>query len=366
MIFSVPRIDGGLEVRLEELAALRSRLGSDGGHAPRWMGTLRRLVRATAVESSTSIEGYSVSPAEALALTSGDEQPGIGDENRLAVASYGRAMAHVGAMAADPGFRWSERAILDLHFDACDFQRDKDPGVWRRGPVSVVGGDGRIAYRGPEAEEVPGLMAEACAWLRDGDLDAPAVVRAAMAHLHVVAVHPFRDGNGRVARIVQSLVLAREGLVSLECASIEQYLGEHTQAYYQILERTQGGSYRPERSAREWIEFCVEAHIEQANRRLAQIADAAARWAALEAVVEQRRWPDRLVIALEQSAIGGTDRARYAREAEVSVATASADLRRLLDAGLIEQHGRGRSSRYTASEALRREVTGQGPDSSAG
>jgi Fic family protein len=366
VIFATPPVDGSLQGRLDELAALRSRLGSATGETLRWMGTLRRLVRATAVESSTSIEGYSVSPEEALALTSGDEQPGTADENRLAVASYGRAMAHVGAMAADPGFRWSGRAILDLHFDACDFQRDKGPGLWRRGPVSVVDGEGRIAYRGPEAADVPGLMAEACTWLQRGDLDAPAVVRAAMAHLHLVTIHPFRDGNGRVARIVQSLVLAREGLVSVEFASIEQYLGERTQAYYEILERTQGGTYQPERSAREWIEFCVEAHVEQAQRRLAQIADAAARWAALEAVAERRRWPDRLVIALEQSVVGGTNRTSYAREADVSAATASADLRRLLDAGLIEQHGRGRSSRYSESEALRREIMGAGPDSSAG
>ncbi len=154
------------------------------------------------------------------------------------------------------------------------------------------------------------MMAEATDWLERGDLDAPAVVRAAMAHLHVAAIHPFRDGNGRVARITQSLVLARDGLVSFEFASIEEYLGERTQDYYDVLERTQGGSYKPERSAREWVEFCVEAHLDQARRRLEQIAVAAARWATLEEIAEQRGWPDRMVIALEQSLVGGTDRGR--------------------------------------------------------
>lgn len=322
----------------------------------RWMGTLRRLVRATAVESSTSIEGYSVSPEEALALVSGDEAPGAGDESRMAVASYARAMRHVAAMAADPRFRWSERALLDLHFDACEFQDDKDPGLWRRGPVSVTGAGGRIAYRAPDATEVPDLMAEAVDWLEHGDLEASAVVRAAMAHLHVVTIHPFRDGNGRVARIAQSLVLAREGLVSFEFASIEEYLGERTQDYYDVLERTQGGSYKPERGAREWVEFCVHAHIDQAQRRLAQIAAAGMRWDALEKIAEDRGWPDRMVVALEQSLVGGTDRSRYALEADVSPATASTDLRRLVDAGLLDQRGRGPSSRYVAGEALRGEV----------
>jgi Fic family protein len=71
-------------------------------------------------------------------------------------------------------------------------------------------------------------MTDVVGWLREGDLDAPVVVRAAMAHLHLVSVHPFGDGNGRIARIVQSLVLAREGLLSPEFASIEEYLGKHT------------------------------------------------------------------------------------------------------------------------------------------
>ena len=62
------------------------------------------------------------------------------------------------------------------------------------------------------------------------------------------------------------------------------------------------------------------------------------------------------MIALEQSLVGGTDRGRYGGEAEVSQATASADFRRLLDAGLVEQEGRGRSTRYRAGERLRAEL----------
>ena len=67
-------------------------------------------------------------------------------------------------------------------------------------------------------------MDEVVEWLEHGDLDAHVAVRAAMAHLHVVSVHPFRDGNGRISRIVQSLVLARQGLLAPEFSSIEEYL----------------------------------------------------------------------------------------------------------------------------------------------
>jgi Fic family protein len=357
VIFATPRKTKALDQQLDELADLRDALGHEVRAPGRWIGSLRREVRASSISSSTSIEGFSVSPAEALALTSDRGATDHGDENRQAVSCYARAMDHVGTMAIDPVFGWSDRAILDLHFDACYFQRDKDPGLWRTGPIGVTASDGTLEYVGPDGD-VAGLMEEVVASLiqdeRDADVDV--VVRAAMAHLNVVSVHPFRDGNGRISRIVQSLVLAREGLASPEFFSIEEYLGSHTPDYYAALRETQGGSYQPERDATGWVTFCVEAHIAQARARLAQISAAAARWGYLERLVAGRNWPERLVIALEQSLAGRTDRSTYGEEADISPATASGDFRRLLDAGLVIQRGRSRNVGYVASEDLRAEV----------
>jgi Fic family protein len=359
MIFQIPRLEQPLLYKLDELEALRHTLEKGMQTRSRWMGSLRRQVRASSIESSTSIEGFSVSPEEALALTSGRLIAEPGDEDRQAVACYSRAMDHVGTMALDPSFRWLDRVVLDLHFDACYFQREKDPGLWRLGPIGVTGADGSLEYRGPEAGDVVDLMEEVLSWLAKGDLEADVFVRAAMAHLNVISVHPFRDGNGRIARIIQSLVLARGGLGSPEFFSIEEYLGGHTRNYYAALRETQGGSYQPDRDATRWIAFCLDAHVAQAQRRLAQIEQAAARWQRLEDLVSQRGWPDRMVIALEQSLLGGADRSRYADEADVSPATASADLRRLLEAGLLKQRGRARSSSYVAGAELRAAVTGE-------
>jgi len=276
----------------------------------------------------------------------------------MALSCYARAMDHVGVMSGDPTFRWDERVVLDLHFDACYFQKDKDPGQYRRGGIEVTNPEGgQPAYVGPAAAEVPGLMGEVIGWLDRGDPDEHLVVRAAMVHLHLVSVHPFRDGNGRIARIAQSLVLARGGLLAPEFVSIEEYLGGHTASYYATLQAVQGGTYRPERDATPWVRFCVAAHLEQARMRLEQLAEVGRRWAYLEALVERRGWPDRLVIALEQSLFRGTERAAYASEADVSDATASGDLRRLLDAGLIVRRGRGRTTRYVASDVLRRDLS---------
>jgi Fic/DOC family len=352
MLFKLPKITKELWAQLDELDLLRGRLGAEAGLGELWLGSLRRQVRASSAESSISIEGFHVPEDEAAKLVAGEELPGTEDESRMALACYARAMDHVGVMASDPHFRWLDRVILDLHFDACDFQRDKSPGLLREGPIGVTGGDGSLAYRGPDADEVSDLIAELVDWLQKGDLDAPAVVRAAMAHLNLVSIHPFRDGNGRISRIVQSLVLAREGLISPEFSSIEEYLGTHTSAYYAAL-RALRDHYQPERDATGWVAFCVEAHLVQARQRLTQIEQAGKRWRFLEELIEDRGWPDRLVIALEQSLFHGTDRSSYATEAGISPATASADLRRLLDTGLVVRQSLGRTTRYVASDALR-------------
>jgi Fic family protein len=353
VIFATPPISRALRRQLDELADLRGALGDRVKTRSRWMGSLRRLVRASSFESSTSIEGFSVSPEEALELVNDRGVADRGQVDRQAVACYARAMDHVGTLGIDPSFRWVDRVILDLHFDACYFQRDRDPGLWRTGPIGVTGPDGSLEYQGPDGDRVVPLMKQVVRWLAAGDPEVDVVVRAAMAHLNVVSVHPFRDGNGRISRIVQSLVLAREGLAAPEFFSIEEYLGSHTSEYYAALRQAHGPTYQPDRDASEWVSFCVTAHLVQARQRLAQIEAAAARWTSLEELAEARGWPDRLVIALEQSLVGGTDRGKYADEAGISIATASADFRRLLDAGLVEQRGGGRNINYLAGERLR-------------
>ena len=105
----------------------------------------------------------------------------------MALSCHARAMDHVGAMANDPAFKWADRVILDLHFDACHFQKEKEPGRYRRRGIEVTSpGGGPPAYVGPPAEDVPVIMGEVVDRLDHRDLDAHVAVRAAMAHLHVV------------------------------------------------------------------------------------------------------------------------------------------------------------------------------------
>ncbi len=351
MLYATPDLTPAQTARLREIDALRAQLGRDVARARPWVGTLRRQARAATARSSVAIEGFDVSPAAALEIVErGDASE---DPDRRALAGYALAMDHVAVLASDPRFAWSDRVILDLHFEACSSDLRANPGRCRASGVVVTAPGGGVAYRAPAAADSERLFDEALRWLATGDLDRPALVRAAMAHLHLVSIHPFQDGNGRISRIIQSLVLARDGVLAPELGSIEEVLARNTGAYYAALEAVQGGSWQPERDASPWISFCLEAHHAQVQQRAETVREAARRWGALEALVAARGWPDRLVIALERSMTVGLDRASYAAEAEISPATASGDLRRLLDAGLVVRTGRTHNARYHASDALR-------------
>src|SRR5215510_12205337 len=112
MLFSTPKPNRNLKSQLRELDDMRHRLHQDVGAPKPWMGGLRRSVQASSVAGSTAIEGFRVSQQTAEALVAAPDAGVSEDESRQAVAAYARAMDHVGAMAADPRFRWQERVLL--------------------------------------------------------------------------------------------------------------------------------------------------------------------------------------------------------------------------------------------------------------
>jgi Fic family protein len=174
-----------------------------------------------------------------------------------------------------------------------------------------------------------------------------------MAHLNLVSIHPFRDGNGRLARIVQSLVLAKEGLLRPELVSIEPYLGRHTREYYAVLEEVQGPAFNPGRDASGWVEFCIEAHVFEATERRRWLEIAHARHDFCDRLAGKEGYPSRFVIALDQALLGlPVTNAEYRRDAEIAGPTATQDLQRIRHDGWLEQEGGGRSVRYVASKKL--------------
>jgi Fic family protein len=340
--------------RLEELDELRRYLAQHlGDSAQPWTGALRRLAAAEAAVGSTSIEGYGASLEDTVEILAGRHPSGASDETQRIIAAYAQAMDRVAVLADDHRFQWTPQTILDLHFLVCHPQPEAGPGRWREGPVIVTRGLGRDPYRPPQASDVPGLIADLTRWLDFGDLPRHPVIRAAMAHLNLVSIHPFRDGNGRVARIVQSLVLAKEGLLRPELVSIEPYLGRHTREYYAVLAEVQGPAFDPQRDASAWVEFCIEAHVFEATERRHWLEIAYARHDFCEQLAREQEYPERFVTALDQALLGlPVTNVDYRGAEDIASPTAVQDLQRLRRDGWLDQEGGGRSVRYVAGKKL--------------
>jgi Fic family protein len=354
-IYATPPKSPSLLQSLDELDVLRRYLAQQlGDSAQPWTGALRRLAAAEATVGSTSIEGYGASLEDTVEILAGRHPAGTSEETQRIIAAYAQAMDRVAVLADDRGFQWSAQTIVDLHFLVCHPQPQAGPGRLRDGAVVVTRGLGRDPYRPPAASEVPALVSEVARWLNSGDLTRHPVVRAAMAHLNLVSIHPFRDGNGRVARVVQSLTLAKEGLLRPEVVSIEPYLGRHTREYYAILEKVQGLNFDPARDASDWVEFCIEAHVFEAKERRRWLEVAFARHGFCGQLAREQHYPDRFVAALDQALLGlPITNADFRREAGIAGPTATQDLQRLRNDGWFDQEGGGRSIRYVASKKLR-------------
>lgn len=358
MIYAVPTIGPEETAALERIEAVRSQLRYFVAEPRRWVGMVRRVLSARAIQGSNSIEGYNVSVEDALAAIEGEDPAEARDEEWHAVMGYRRALTYVIQLAQDEHFSYNAGLIRSLHFMMTDYSLDAGPGLWRPGAIWIRNDQtGEVVYEGPEFELVPGLVDELVEQLQAcADIAPP--VRAAMAHLNLAMIHPFRDGNGRMARCLQTLVLAREGILASEFSSIEEYLGANTQAYYDVLAEVGHGAWHPSRDARPWVRFCLTAHFVQATSVLRRMNESERVWLALDDLIRTQKLQVRCETALFDATLGLRVRNATYRAGlrswneELSNATATADLAAMVKAGLLERRGQKRGTYYVAAEPL--------------
>ncbi len=341
-----------------EIERLRRELSQYVVQRPRrWAGHLRRMSFARAVRGSNWIEGFRASLDDVLNTIEGEAPLDASEPTRLALAGYRDAMTYVLSLA-DTGTAVDQSLLKSLHYMMTKHELRIRPGHYRTGDVWVEAADGERVYEAPDAGLVEGLMAAFMEQL-EHDESLP-MLRAAMAHLNLVMIHPFRDGNGRMARALQTMVLSAEGIVSPVFSSVEEYLGRNTDDYYAVLAEVGQGSWQPSNSARPWIRFMLTAHYRQAWTLQRRVHETEHLFDGLAQMVSSRRLPSRAVGALADAARGRRlRRSGYVKLVEItdgdaiSDLSASRDLKALVDAGLLDAHGEGRGRSYSGSQDLR-------------
>ncbi|MGW4423431.1 Fic family protein [Streptosporangium sp. NPDC004631] len=358
MLYRTPKLDEADHRALEEIERMRYDLRMHVRPQTRWTKQLRRSLTARAIVGSNTIEGYAASVDDVEALMAGEEPLESSESTRKELEGYQRTMTYIqGLSDAGDEFAYDLGLLNGLHFMIQEHHPDKRPGRLRQGPVYVTSPDDPAvaAYTGPDPESVPALMGELVAWLNEGDLDAPVHVRASMAHLNLVKIHPWADGNGRMSRALSTLVFAREALMPAEFSSIEEWLGrgQNTYAYYQVLGEVGGPEWSPERDTHPWIKFCLRAHhiqAQQAKRRVDLLSRA---WVELSAVTAVAGLDERTVFALLPAFWGSrVRRTVYQQDAELSTQQAIRDIRELCRLGWLAPQGQARGRYYVAGPAM--------------
>jgi Fic family protein len=356
MIYETPKLEPEDEAVLDLLAAQKDRLRLFADYEQRrWYGTLRRSAMARAIQGSNSIEGYNATLDDAMAAVEDEPASDERTETARAIKGYRDALTYICQVARDPYFEFSKQFLKSLHFMMVGFDMSKGPGRWRPGPILVVDSrSGETVYTAPGPEFVDPLIVELVDALRAQGASSP-LVRGAMAHLNLTLIHPFKDGNGRMARALQTLVIALGGSLHPVFSSIEEWLGENTQAYYDVLAATAQGEWSPHRSALPWVRFCLKAHYQQAGRMIRRNEEYDHLFTQVVRLAEGAGVHERSHLALFDAALGfRVTNQRYRAEAEVSELVASRDLKGLVDLGLLVPQGEKRGRHYLAGETLRR------------
>lgn len=369
-VYRAPRLVRDELGVLALIEGLRSELRHRVHEPRRWSGGLRRIAEGRAVQGSNNIEGYNATLDDIFALRDGDEPMDINAETRLALEGYQEAMTYILQAGQDPHLRVDEGLLRALHFMMVKHDLSKNPGRWRPGAIHIVRSGSNVpVYTGPGVGDVPSLIENMLEEL--GDSEAPVLVKAAIAHLNLVMIHPFSDGNGRMARCLQTLVLTREQIAAPVFSSIEEYLGRRTDDYYAVLGEVGQGAWHPENDARPWVRFCLTAHYRQAQTLLRRLRAFEELWLEAKDIVTRRRLPERAIGPIAEAAYGiRIRRATYISNVEttwgerVPELTASRDLRALVNAGLLTPIGDTRGRHYVGSDdlkALWTEVRGRHP-----
>jgi len=351
--------------RDDQLAALLAEVRHRQGRLLGRMEALGFQVRNEAVLNSLTEEVLKSSEIEGDILDKDQVRSSIARRLGLDIAGLvpaDRDVEGVVDMMLDATQRYSEPLTADRLFGwhAALFPTGRSAlakirtGAWRddaHGPMQVVSGPiGRekVHYEGPPAKKIAQEMKAFLKWF-EAERTIDPVLKAAVAHLWFVTIHPFEDGNGRIARAIADLALARSEDTPQRFYSMSAQIRAERNAYYDMLETTQKGDLEITKWLR-WFLECLGRAFDRAEELFGAVMDKARFWErfADTAVNErQRKVLNRLLNGFE----GKLTSSKYAKLAETSQDTAGRDIADLVEKGILARdEAGGRSTSYSLVE----------------
>ena len=340
------------EVRLQQGLLVGKMRGY--GLASRWTATLKVLTEETI--KSSAIEGVVLDPENV--------RSSLARRLRLDVGGLkthkDRNVDGVVEMMLDGTQKFTKpltkERLLDWHahlFPGVRTTRDKfRVGAWRddsQGPMQVVSGPvgrHRVHYEAPAADRVEGEMGRFLAWF-DGNEQEDPLLKAAIAHLWFVTIHPFEDGNGRIGRAIAEMCLARSDGNAQRFYSMSSQILEERKDYYEVLEKTQAGSL----DITEWLTWfleCLGRALEQSNQITSSALEKELFWKNLkQRKVSLNERQTKVLNKLFTGFEGKLTRDKWMKMMKTSSRTALRDIKELIALGIIEQaEAGGRSTSY--------------------
>ncbi len=243
---------------------------------------LRGIYLAKGVHSTTAIEGNSFSEAEVAQIIAGEMEapPSLAyqeqqiDNMLAAFNTVGKNLLSGGTLNFSPQLLHSYHRLVLAELEASltngvvigDFRQDR-VGVWR--------------YLAAPPAEVPALMGQYCDWLNDNPASTPGyelagkIIKAIVAHVYFAWIHPYGDGNGRMARLIEYMILLGAGVPDIPAHLLSNFYNKTRERYYRRLQESHGefseDSYPDEGHLQPFIEYALEGYRDELNEQLSYI-----------------------------------------------------------------------------------------------
>ena len=356
-IYNWPRFTWDAERLVSDLSAARYEQGlllgkmQNLGYRLKEEATLAALTEETV--KSSAIEGEELNPesvrsslARRMGLETGGTQSTDRNVEGIVEMMLDATQKYASPLTEERIFGW-HAALFPTGRSG---MRKIKAGAWRTGGMEVVSGpEGKqkVHFEAPAAEAIRAEMKAFLTWYEDNTTHTEPLIKAGLAHLYFVTIHPFEDGNGRIARAITEMSLARLEDSAQRFYSMSSQIQAGRKSYYEILESTQKGGM----DVTEWLVWfldCLGRAIGKANELTAGVLNKEAFWRHLrQKSIEVSERQKKIINQLLDGFEGKLTTEKWGRLGKISHDTALRDIQDLIAKGILKQEeGGGRSTAY--------------------